>query len=276
MQNAPPIHADASLAARLEAIELSMCVSFGRTLARLRPEVGAVVEPIAGGFAVFAGKGSPLTEAKGMGLSGPVSEDELDRLDAFYRGRGVTARVSICPLAYPSLVDGLGRRGYRLAEFENVLARPLDDVSTASGAPDPSLVVRRAEPDEADIFFDAVMPGFFPPEALTPEIRDLVTMSFQTADTYPMLALLDGVPVGGGTLLVHEGVALMAGAATLPAYRRRGVQRAVQLARLDLARQLGCDLVTQTAQPGSSSQRNAERQGLRVAYTKVILAREPT
>ena len=89
------------------------------------------------------------------------------------------------------------------------------------------------------------------------------------------LALIDGEPVGGGAVLVHRGLALLAGAATLPAYRNRGVHAALHHARLALARRRGCDLAAQGAEPGSTSQRNAERRGLRVAYTRAILVREP-
>ncbi len=89
------------------------------------------------------------------------------------------------------------------------------------------------------------------------------------------LAFIGGEPVGGGAVLIHRGLALLAGAATLPAYRNRGVQGALHHARLTLARRSGCDLAAQGAQPGSTSQRNAERRGFRVAYTRAILVRQP-
>jgi GNAT superfamily N-acetyltransferase len=91
----------------------------------------------------------------------------------------------------------------------------------------------------------------------------------------PFLARIDGQPVGGGAVFIHQGLALLAGAATLPLYRNRGVHAALHHARLALARRSGCDLAAQGAQPGSTSQRNAERRGLRVAYTRALLVREP-
>ena len=50
---------------------------------------------------------------------------------------------------------------------------------------------------------------------------------------------------------------------------------ALHHARLALARRSGCDLAAQGAQPGSTSQRNAERRGFRVIYTRAFLVREP-
>ncbi len=55
------IFVDGALARRLEAAEAQGGVESAQALARLRPESGAVVEAVAGGYAVFAGVGSPLT-----------------------------------------------------------------------------------------------------------------------------------------------------------------------------------------------------------------------
>jgi hypothetical protein len=37
----------------------------------------------------------------------------------------------------------------------------------------------------------------------------------------------------------------------------------------------GCDLAMMGAQPGSASQRNGERQGFRIAYTRIKWGSEP-
>ena len=67
---------------------------------------------------------------------------------------------------------------------------------------------------------------------------------------------------------IHEGVALFSGAATVPELRRRGLQAALLEARLHYAFEHGCDLAMMVAEPGSDSQRNAERKGFRIAYTR--------
>ena len=64
-------------------------------------------------------------------------------------------------------------------------------------------------------------------------------------------------------------MALLAGAATIPRWRGRGGQRALLEARLRFAVEQGADLAIMAAAPGSSSQRNAERQGFRIAYTRI-------
>jgi hypothetical protein len=68
---------------------------------------------------------------------------------------------------------------------------------------------------------------------------------------------------------MHEGIAIMAGASTIPSARGRGAQLALLERRLHDAREHGCDLALMGALPGSISQRNAERHGFRIAYTRV-------
>ena len=67
---------------------------------------------------------------------------------------------------------------------------------------------------------------------------------------------------------MHDGVALLGGAATVPELRRRGLQAALLEERLRYAFEHGCDLAMMVAEAGSNSQRNAERKGFRIAYTR--------
>jgi GNAT superfamily N-acetyltransferase len=98
-------------------------------------------------------------------------------------------------------------------------------------------------------------------------------MSMSTATT-GWMARVDGRIVGGGSLIIHGGLALIAGDGTLPAFRNQGVQSALLRARLDQARQAGCDLAVICTNPGSGSQRNSERQGFTVAYARTMMVKE--
>jgi hypothetical protein len=64
-------------------------------------------------------------------------------------------------------------------------------------------------------------------------------------------------------------VALLAGASTIPAAREQGAQLALLNSRLRYAAEHGCDIGMLCAEPGSASQRNAERHGFRIAYTRI-------
>ena len=81
------------------------------------------------------------------------------------------------------------------------------------------------------------------------------------------------IPVAGGVASFagkRGSIAQFTGAATLPAHRRRGVQTALLAARLAAAA-AGCDLAVITTAPGTRSQRNAQRQGFDLLYTRAIL-----
>jgi N-acetylglutamate synthase-like GNAT family acetyltransferase len=78
----------------------------------------------------------------------------------------------------------------------------------------------------------------------------------------------DGEMIATASLGIHEGVALLAGASTIPSARQLGAQAALLAARLADARERGCTVAMMVTSPGSASQRNAERSGFRVAYTR--------
>ena len=216
---------DLKLAQRLEEIEAFAAGAYVRRQAQRRPGVDIAVEEVAGGLAVFAGPGSPLSEAKALGLHGPVTDLDLDRMESVLFGRGEPCRVVVCPLADPSLVEGLGRRGYRLSHFENILAMPLDSTSTEV-AETPGIVVRPVAPGEAELYARVVGPNFAGPGEPADEMIDMALTMLGTEDTTSFLAWLDGQAVGGGAVVLHRGLALLAGAATLPPFRNRGVHAA--------------------------------------------------
>ena len=94
-----PIFADAALARRLEAAEAanaSGCTPSSPDAAFL---------DIAGGCAIFVGADSPLTQAVGIGLHGPVSAAEVDALECFFRTRDAKVSIDLCPLADPGLLE---------------------------------------------------------------------------------------------------------------------------------------------------------------------------
>jgi GNAT superfamily N-acetyltransferase len=106
-----------------------------------------------------------------------------------------------------------------------------------------------------------------------PELEEFLrgtSLVFVAREDSPcFLAAIDGVPGAAGALIIHEGVALFGGAATVPELRRRGLQAALMHARMKYAADHGCDLAMMVAEAGSNSQRNAERQGFTVAYTRL-------
>src|SRR5690348_8909819 len=216
-------------------------------------------------------------------MRGPVSEDEIDAIEDFFFPRNSRAQVVVCPLAHPSLLGELSKRGYTVAEMENVLAMPLDATSVAS-VPASEVAVRPVDPSERREWAEAVARGFVEQPEFMPAGSELklddafirLLRGGEAAEGYFNFAsCFGGRIVGGGTLFIHEGVAMLNGASTLAAFRRRGAHSALHFARLAHALRAGCNLARVVTQPGSTSQRNAERRGFRVVYTRAALVRKP-
>ncbi|MBM4431085.1 MAG: hypothetical protein FJ026_12170 [Chloroflexi bacterium] len=113
---------DRELACRLEATRAWRGVQYARAQALLHPQSGATAEPMAGGYAVYAGAGSPLNHALGLGLRGPVCGPELGLVERFYSDRGSLPRMGLCPLADLSLQQLVA--DYRLEGFLSVCSGP--------------------------------------------------------------------------------------------------------------------------------------------------------
>jgi hypothetical protein len=88
------------------------------------------------------------------------------------------------------------------------------------------------------------------------------------------LARVGAEPAGAGALWIDGEVAALFSTATRTPFRRRGVHGALLHARLAAAIAAGCEWATVQTVPGSDSQRNVERHGFAVAYTKPTLARD--
>ncbi len=266
------LHADHALARRHERAAMAIEANCAHAQSKLRPDAGFEVVSIADGSVVFAGIGSPMTQATGLGMDGPITDADIEAMEDVFFRNGSPAKVVVCPHADDSLLAVLGRRGYRPNEFENVMVRVLDgwDQPTRSDSIGLSVVDRSHD----ERFAEAVGVNFMEDGILTSELREMMSAIIGSPGVTCVLATFDGVDAGGGTLLVRQGLAMLAGVGTLPAFRNRGVHTAVFAERLRLARLEGCDLAVMGCKPGSASQRIAERKGFRVAYTKVVFERE--
>ncbi len=210
-----------------------------------------------------------MTQTIGLGMDGPVPASTLGEIEAFYRAHGSGTTIHVCPLADASLIDLLGQRGYRITEFNNVLARTVE--------PPPSDVtaeVRPATADEASTWAGVVCEGFFENVQITSEAIEMTSLLFDMPGGIPWIAFLDGVVAAGGGMGIHNGVASLFGDGTPPRFRRRGLQTNLIRARIRFAAERGCDLVTAQTLPGTTSQLNYERLGFRVVYTKLVMTRE--
>ena len=268
-QNLPDF-VDLDFARRLEMAEMITpeCYQAIRSFAPADP---IAVEHAAGGIAFFGGVDYPANQTVGMGLYGEVAAAELDRVEDFFRSRGVASTVVLSPLAHESLRVLLGERGYRIAEFNSVLIRRLNPEEPCTFRAGVS--IERVTPETLKPWMSAIAKGFEQDIAVAEEVFGGFAA---LPGALAFLARIEGKVVGGGGgRVISEGrIAALFGAATLPEYRRRGVQTALIAQRLHEAAKAKCEYAVVSTHPGSGSQRNMERRGFRLAYTKAVMARE--
>lgn len=259
---------DLDLARRLEQAEGAGCAGFVETRARVAPESGACWIEVAGARTMFDGPDSPVTQTFGLGMFQPVTPADLDTIEAFYRERGAPVFHEVSPLAGIPLAELLCRRGYLPVEFSSVMVRPTRGGPPPASPPNPAIQVRRIGAGEEELWARTAARGWSETGEPDPMLLEWMRISAQNPNGQAFLAELDGQPIAAGFLLLSEWAALLAGASTVPEARRQGAQSALLAARLQYAADHGSDLAMMCAEPGSASQRNAERQGFRIAYTR--------
>lgn len=256
---------DLTLARRLERAEATASAKFVEARARVAPNSGAEWIEVAGAYAMFDGKDSPISQTFGLGLFAAPSTRDLEQLEAFFHHRGASVFHEVSPLAGVELAATLVHRGYHPVEFTSVMHRPVVAEAVNTNA---AVTARRISAGEESLWSSLSAEGW----AETPELRDfLLELGVAMAATEGSLAFvaeLAGRPVATGVLRCDDGVALFAGASTIVDARNQGAQRALLEARMRYAESACCDLAMMCAAPGSPSQRNAERQGFRIAYTR--------
>lgn len=259
--------ADEALARRLERTEGIGSVGFIDGRQRLFPDSGASWIDVQGTLALFDGPASPLTQTFGLGMFAEPTAADLARIETFFQERGAPVYHEVSPLAAPATLTLLTERGYRPIEYTSVMHRPIR-TDLRLGANRPAIAVRTVAAGDDRLWADLMTRGWA-------EFADLSTLATEIAainagrdNAWLFVADCDGVPVAAGCLLIIEATALLAGASTVPEGRRRGAQLALLEHRLRFAATHGCDLAIMGARPGSASQRNAERHGFRIAYTR--------
>jgi len=219
---------------------------------------------------MFDGVGSPLSQTFGLGLFSAPTHEQLAAIESFFTDRGAEVFHEVSPIADTSLLVLLHDRGYHPVELTSVMHMQLparrQTLGTARAA---GLSVRRTGPGEADLWAETAARGWSDTPEAAAFIREFGAVSAHADGITCFVAEHDRYPIAAAALAMHDGIALLAGASTDPKFRGRGAQAALLDVRLELATAAGCEIAMMGALPGSPSQRNGERQGFRIAYTRI-------
>jgi ribosomal protein S18 acetylase RimI-like enzyme len=193
----------------------------------------------------------------------PEDAERVGEIAAFYGAQGVRAWFELAPSArFELLAAALTRAGAAQIGFHSMLHGTAEP-----GSQNDAEIQRAVEPE---LFADVILRGHGVPEGVRVRDRSSVARWAEIEGWRLYLARVDGTPAGAALLALDDDLGYLANASTLPDFRRRGVQAALIAARIADAAAAGCAVVSSQAEFGSPSQRNLERAGLRVAYTKAV------
>jgi len=276
------IYSDKSLSQKLELTEARANVAFVESRARLEPAVGSTWIEVGGVHAMFDGPESPCTQTYGLGLFEEATDKHLDELEKFFSSHGAPVFHEVSPMADASVLALLNSRGYRPIELSAVLYReiefgvpPLDGPAAQEGRPKaglkaiPNIETRVIGEDEAEVWARTSAAGWATEmEGLADFMLGFGRISARCNGAYPFLGELGGQPIATGMLFIYDDVCIMAGASTIPEARNQGAQNKLLADRLKFAADRDCTLAVMAALPGGQSQKNAQRNGFHVAYTR--------
>jgi len=258
-----------SLSRRLERAEGRSNADLVEARAKHFPESGAAWIEVAGAYAMFDGIGSPATQTFGLGVFNQATRADMEKLEEFFQQRGAHVHHEVSPMADASLLTLLNERGYQPIELTSVMYRPIGRGVQLASPRNEKVQSRLMQDGEEELWARTASRGWSELTEFADMVLELMYVNAKRQDGLSFLAELDGLPIATGAMFIHDGVALLAGASTIPEGRRQGAQLALLECRLRYAAEKGCDIAMMCALPGSPSQRNAERQGFRIAYTRI-------
>jgi GNAT superfamily N-acetyltransferase len=223
---------------------------------------GAVA--VAGGYALCL-VGTFLEHGVAVGSTRALRADDLAVLRAFYARRGLPPRLELDEDVLERDRSVLTSAGYQLDDLVlSVLTAPTGASSDpgTDGVQVRPVTNRRA-------WTDLIIRGFKDtiPESEHERLRRATESSAAAAHGL-FVAAIDEVDVGGGAVGINGDLAFLYSASVLPAYRNRGVHRALLAARLTFGHARGATLAALKTVPGSPVLRSSTDLGFTPLSTR--------
>jgi GNAT superfamily N-acetyltransferase len=207
-------------------------------------------------------------------ISGPAEWRDIERVFAIFEEFGMTPRFEIAPGAISSeLATWLAERGFTHTQSDPILVQSSADVPQPH-SPHEVQIDRIQAADANDDFENTYVRAWQVEAWLAPTLCSYISLWRSVPGWTLYLAREGTAPVGVGVLFDNGKVAYLADAATIPEYRRRGVQGALIRQRIADARQSSARFAFSRAEFGTASQRNLERAGLQSRYMVSIWTKQ--
>lgn len=258
-----------SLALRVEFGDIHYFIARTRALQNYRENVyGAEIRQFGSAIALMVKQTHNLIFNRVMG-AGDDTVEVLDDILEWYHANGRMCRFDIVPgVASNVLLSALTRRGFHHSSFYGAFyTEAIYDQGYVST---PEMQIERIPSGDRELMADIYAAGFNLPARSQPVMKDSLKALFDSPTTRFYGAQINGKLVAIGLLFISDSVGYLASTTTLPQYRSRGCQMALIHQRIADAALEQCGLIVSHAAFASISQRNLEKAGLRMAYTKAI------
>ncbi|MGO0575866.1 GNAT family N-acetyltransferase [Ornithinimicrobium panacihumi] len=259
------------MASRLELVDALNAVALAGALAEQDRSWGTETLAVAGGYLVLSGRGLYVNRAIAAGITEPLEAADIELVMERSAAAGVRAEIEVTPVTHPQSLAALRSYGFGpdAGAGTSVHVYPLDRLPAQLSHPG----VRMAPVNERSLeeWQEVSAAGWGHESESARGAADAFARAAHAVDGDGMIIALDevdGRPLGCASLTIREDVATLGGMSTLPAERGRGVQAALILHRLGVARDASCSLAMATTALGGASERNLQRFGFVTTHIK--------
>jgi GNAT superfamily N-acetyltransferase len=238
-----------------------------RRIVQVMQEVGGGSgQALGAGWLVADTLGSWADYAVGLGMHGPEPELRVQELVDYYVSRGRVPRIQVPEGADLNWVHSLTSAGFRFYDRDKVLMRPLGE---PLGMHSNHISFTRVDPknsEHLEQWVQAQCQGFSPHE--TPS-QGAIAIARRVACSPRAICLLvfwEGALAASGGVEFYEQSSVLFGGATLPEFRKQGLQGALINRRLDIALERGAAYALIGSEPGGGTERNARRAGFELNH----------
>lgn len=198
-----------------------------------------------------------------------IRSEDLTHLDAiidFYKSRGRKFQFEIVPaMVNQEILGSLAARGFYQSAFHNSMyMNPQDLKDTA----DAGIVIKTIDKDEFEDYARIHCRGTGLPDQGIPSIA----MNNRVLHSRPgwrfYMAYAGDQPAAAAVMYISNSDASLTFAATLPEFRRQGLQQELLRRRIWDAKQAGCSLIVGQCAFLSQSHRNMETVGMKLGYVR--------
>lgn len=258
------------IARRIEAADVQIGRMLVRASAALYPREEASFVDLRGGYYATGGE-SIAAEVVGMGLDGPVSDGELDRLMELLSARPAGASLRVASTAEPTLLPRLLMRGFSPVGTELCLARAVV-LADKHAAATSGFSIQGLLPSRTTLWVStvarALSGGREPPMDLERALR----VSAAAEGFIGFFVVLGNEVIGAGGMMCVADIASLFAHATNEYARRRGVQQALFRHSLAICADRGIDWAKLNVPPETATARNALRAGFTEVGTRTVLS----